>query len=252
MRIRADTHCFLEGNFLMKSRILIVIFAVLTVLSALCSCGEGSGDKDMSKLSTLSQKNMPEEGEEIGVITTSMGVIKVRFFPKYAPNAVENFVTLAKEGYYDGVIFHRVMKDFMVQSGDPTGTGYGGESIWGGYFDDEVCSELRNFRGALSMARTTKKNTNQSQFFIVQNAGYSDSQKEKIKSYYGISDEIMAQYDEVGGGAPWLDGEHTVFGQVFEGMDVVDAIAGVAVDENSKPDTDVTIIKIEITTYKGD
>ena len=103
----------------------------------------------------------------IAEIETNAGVIKIRLFPDDAPKAVENFVTHAKEGYYDGLTFHRVINDFMIQGGDPTGTGMGGESIWGAPFEDEFSDYAYNFRGALSMANAGA-NTNGSQFFIVQ------------------------------------------------------------------------------------
>ena len=194
---------------------------------------------------------MPEVGEEIAVIHTSEGDIKIRLFPKYAPLAVENFVTHAKNGYYNGVTFHRIINDFMIQGGDPTGVGNGGQSIWGKAFADEFSSELRNFRGALSMANIGKPDTNKSQFFIVQNTGYADNQWEYISQVYGISSDILDQYKEMGGGAPWLDGAHTVFGQVFEGMDVVDSIANVEVNASGKPYDDVLIISIDIIPYEG-
>lgn len=236
----------------MTKRIIALLLLITSVAVVFCGCNKSDDNEfDMNQKSTLTQKNMPEIGEEIAVIHTTMGDITVRFFPEYAPLAVENFITHAKNGYYDGVIFHRVMNDFMIQSGDPEGTGYGGESIWGGTFADEFTSELRNFRGALSMANVGNPDTNKSQFFIVQNTGYTDDVYDYIGEYYGISSEIMDQYKEMGGGAPWLDGMHTVFGQVIDGMDVVDAIAAVEVNSRAKPYEDVTIISIDIIKYEG-
>lgn len=101
------------------------------------------------------------------VIKTTLGDITVQLYPEEAPKTVENFITHAKNGYYDGIIFHRIINNFMVQGGDPTGTGRGGESIWGESFPDEFSHKLHNFRGALSMANSGS-NTNGSQFFIVQ------------------------------------------------------------------------------------
>ena len=103
---------------------------------------------------TLEQLELPKEGEEIAIIKTNHGNIKVRLFPQAAPKTVENFVTHAKNGYYDGIIFHRVMEDFMIQGGDPTGTGRGGESIWGQAFEDEFDPSFHNLRGSLSMANS--------------------------------------------------------------------------------------------------
>ena len=195
----------------------------------------------------LKQKEMPAVGEKIAVIKTDKGDIKVRLFPEEAPKAVENFVTHAENGYYDGLIFHRVIKDFMIQGGDPKGTGTGGESIWGKPFADEFSSELHNFRGALSMANAGP-NTNGSQFFIVQAPSVDERfipQMERLPDMF--TDESVEDYKAVGG-TPWLDFRHTVFGQVFEGMDVVDAIASVSRDASDKPLEDVVINSVETQT----
>ncbi len=195
----------------------------------------------------LKQTDEPKSGEEIAVMKTSMGDIKIRLFPETAPKAVENFVTHAKNGYYDGLIFHRVIKDFMIQGGDPTGSGMGGESIWGGSFEDEFSPELHNLRGALSMANAGP-NTNGSQFFIVQAKEVSDDMLDQLRradeKYYPT--ECIENYEKMGG-TPWLDYHHSVFGQVFEGMETVDAIADVKTDYfQNKPLNDVVIKTIEI------
>jgi peptidyl-prolyl cis-trans isomerase B (cyclophilin B) len=143
---------------------------------------------------------------------TNRGAIVVELFDTDAPKTVANFVKLADDGFYDGVIFHRVIPDFMIQGGDPTGTGTGGP----GYtFEDEI-NEHRVARGALAMANAGP-DTNGSQFFVVTTEA-----------------------------APWLDGKHTVFGQVTEGMDVVDAISAVETDANDKPREPVTIERVEL------
>lgn len=195
----------------------------------------------------INQTNIPESGEQIAVMTTSMGTIKIRLFPEAAPKACENFITHAKDGYYNGLIFHRVIKDFMIQGGDPNGTGTGGESIWGKPFEDEFTPELHNLRGALSMANAGP-GTNGSQFFIVQAKEVSDDMLDQLRSadenYFPT--QCINNYENMGG-TPWLDYKHTVFGQVFEGMDTVDAIADVKVDFfQNKPAKDVVIKKIEI------
>ncbi len=193
-----------------------------------------------------SQRRMPAEGDILAEIKTSKGSIKVILFPEVAPKAVENFVSLAGMGYYNGIIFHRVIPDFMIQGGDPTGTGMGGESIWGAPFKDEFHPDYHNIRGALSMANAGP-GTNGSQFFIVQLAecdpGFISQMRQLPDSY---PPESVDDYEEVGG-TPWLDYKHTVFGQVYEGMDVVDTIANAPAGDGNKPLEDITIDEIVIT-----
>lgn len=190
----------------------------------------------------LNQFDKPKKGEKIAVLNTNKGTIKIRLFPEAAPKAVENFISLIEDKYYDGIIFHRVINNFMIQGGDPTGSGMGGESIWKKPFEDEFDLNYRNFRGALSMANSGP-NTNGSQFFIVQGDKVSYdilSQMREVGSNGGYSDDVISGYKEKGG-AFWLDGKHTVFGQVFEGMDVVDDIAGTKVGFMDKPVNEIVI-----------
>ncbi|MDR0314917.1 MAG: peptidylprolyl isomerase [Oscillospiraceae bacterium] len=197
----------------------------------------------------INQLDKPESGEDIALVSTTMGDIKIRLFPQYAPKAVENFVTHAKNGYYDGLIFHRVIKDFMIQGGDPQGNGTGGHSIWGSCFEDEFSDQIHNLRGALSMANSGP-GTNGSQFFIVHASKVDPMlipQMETLKDS-GFPQHVVDNYKEVGG-TPWLDFKHTVFGQVFEGMDVVDKIANVHTGPNDKPQSNVKITSIEIAKF---
>ncbi len=197
-----------------------------------------------------SQLSMPSKGDMVAIMTTNRGVIKIKLFPNEAPKTVENFTTHAKNGYYEGIIFHRVINDFMIQGGDPTGTGRGGESIWGTPFADEFDINLHNLNGALSMANAGP-NTNGSQFFIVQASSVDSrllSQMKQIGEQGGFPEQTVADYEAVGG-TPWLDFKHSVFGQVYEGMDVVNAIATTRVDMLDKPFEDVVIEKIEITEF---
>lgn len=221
-------------------------------------------EKVLNENGELFQYSTIQEGEDIATIKTNYGDIKVRFFKDKAPKAVENFLTHAKDGYYDGVIFHRVIEDFMVQGGDPLGTGTGGESIWGEGFENEISTSLRHFTGALSMANTGQPNSNGSQFFIVQSSGSDDAQKEQFETLLKSQEDIIEgeikvkdMYPEIlcekyieTGGASWLDGAHTVFGQVYEGMDIVNNIAKVKKGENDKPLEDIIIETIEVSTYK--
>lgn len=180
----------------------------------------------------------------IATIKTNHGDMRIKLFPDHAPKTVANFIALSKDGYYDGVIFHRIIKDFMIQGGDPTGTGMGGESIYGESFEDEFSEELYNVRGALSMANAGP-NTNGSQFFIVQNQHLPYSKKEIARG--GWPEPIAEIYAEQGG-TPHLDRRHTVFGQLADeaSYEVLDAIAGVETGAMDKPVEDVVIETIEI------
>ena len=180
----------------------------------------------------------------IATIKTNHGDLRIKLFPEHAPKTVANFVALSKDGYYDGVIFHRIIKDFMIQGGDPTGTGMGGESIYGESFEDEFSEELYNIRGALSMANAGP-NTNGSQFFIVQNQHLPYSKKEIARG--GWPEPIAEIYAEQGG-TPHLDRRHTVFGQLADeaSYEVLDAIASVETGAMDKPVEDVVIQTIEI------
>lgn len=304
---------------------IAVILALVTAAS-MSACG-AKNDKEITSSEDTSSKNLQatseasqEDAEPVDVeafkeqmdalyagtgdyadlpvaaLETSEGTIKIRLFPEQAPKAVENFIGLAKQGYYDGLTFHRVMNDFMIQGGDPKGDGTGGESMWNKPFEDEFSDLLHNFRGSLSMANSGS-NTNGSQFFIVQNknafagdeeesqylltmymnkelynatkqleeaqkAGKSEEEINQMieslneelntKQAQGVPEDYMAMMDPVmelyreEGGTPYLDNKHTVFGYVFEGMDVVDKIAQVETGENDKPVSDVLINKITI------
>ena len=191
------------------------------------------------------QTAKPEKNDKTAVIKTTLGDIKVKLFPDAAPKAVENFTSLAKNGYYNGIIFHRVIPDFMIQGGDPTGTGMGGESVWGKPFEDEFSPDYHNIRGALSMANAGP-GTNGSQFFIVQLDSADPSlisQMEQLPEYF--PPESVEDYKTLGG-TPWLDYKHTVFGFVYEGMNVVDKIAAVKCGAGDKPLEDVVINEITV------
>ena len=195
------------------------------------------------------QTKAPEKGDLVAVMHTNMGDIKIKLFPNEAPKTVKNFVELSKKDYYNGIIFHRVIKDFMIQGGDPTGTGMGGESIYGEKFEDEFDVSLHNVRGALSMANAGP-GTNGSQFFIVQASECPEGMLGQMRGLTdrGFPEETIADY-EVLGGTPWLDFKHSVFGQVFEGMNVVDDIANVRTGAGDRPLHDVVIEGIEIVEF---
>lgn len=192
-----------------------------------------------------------EKGDTIAEIKIEgYGSVKIKMLPDAAPKAVENFTTHAKNGYYDDLTFHRVYDDFMIQGGDPSGTGLHGDSIWGEDFEDEFSEGVWNFTGALSMANKGP-NTNSSQFFIVNTPKITQQQMDNmIEQGANYSEQAKEQYLEFGG-SPGLDNKHTVFGMVYNGMDVVDEIMEIeVVDEiNHKPVETVTIKTIEISTY---
>ena len=219
--------------------------------------GEGNFMNEVEKVSSEEalanaekQVAEPNEGEQIAIFhIKNYGDVTIKFFEDVAPKAVENFVTHAKEGYYNGVIFHRVIEEFMIQGGDPQGTGYGGESIWGKGFEEELSVKYLPYRGALCMASSgTGTSSLGSQFFIVQ-ANYKNEMESRLKSY-GL-DNLNEAYKKYGGDLYDLVGygQYTTFGQVINGMDIVDKIAKVETNSNDKPLEDVVIESIEITTY---
>lgn len=240
---------------------------LITVISILFLSGCGSDKtKDNSSTQVTPSKNelskevnyqfsIPKKGDEKAIIKTSLGNITIRFFPNESPKAVENFIEHSKKDYFKGLLFHRVINNFMIQTGDPTGSGSGGESIWGKPFEDELSDKLHYFRGAVVMANSGA-NTNGSQFFIVQNPTV-DSNFDGPMAYNKFSSELIAQYKEKGG-SPHLEPGftdqasggvstgYTILGQVTEGIDIVDKIASVAVDNSAKPKTDVKILKISM------
>ena len=241
----------------MKKIILLMCLAFLLV-----ACSNNNVQTPMETNIENSQVKNERQGDEMGLnqiegyregnikakIITNMGEMEIILFPNAAPKAVENFVEHAKDGYYEGVTFHRVIQGFMIQGGDPTGTGAGGESIWGEAFEDEFNENYRHFYGALSMANAGPSK-NGSQFFIVtaKNNVSDDiiSQMNELGKDGGYPDDIVSAYKELGG-TYHLDGRHTVFGQVVSGMDVAEKISQVETNSSDKPLEDVIIQKIEI------
>ncbi|HOJ18606.1 MAG: peptidylprolyl isomerase [Ignavibacteriales bacterium] len=194
-----------------KITLALLLFALIT------GCYAQNTNQKNNKGKTMTESQEKKEQKVVAVMKTTMGEIEIELFDKLTPKTVNNFVGLANKGYYNGVIFHRVIDNFMIQGGDPTGTGRGGESIYGKKFEDEIVSTLRHDgAGILSMANAGP-NTNGSQFFIT----------------------LVA--------TPWLDGKHTVFGKVISGMDIVQAIGKVATTKPyDKPVTDVKMIEVKI------
>ena len=171
-----------------------------------------------------------QKGETIVTMKVKgYGEMQFKFFMKKAPLAVKNFVTLASNGYFDGQIFHRVINDFMIQSGDPTGTGTGGESIWGEDFDNEVCEELLPLRGSLCMA----------------NSGADTAKKGLEEGNVELTKKQQALFLDQGG-YPSLTGSYTVFGQMINGYDVLDKISGCKTQDNGSGEVSQPVKKVVI------
>ncbi|MBR6896374.1 peptidylprolyl isomerase [Lactococcus carnosus] len=192
---------------------------------------------------TYPQTDLANYNGTVATIHTNLGDLTVKLFDDVAPKTVKNFVELAETGYYDGVIFHRIIRDFMIQGGDPTGTGMGGASIYGEKFEDEFSDKAFNIRGALSMANAGP-NTNGSQFFIVENQNLPYDKSALVKG--GWPEEIAELYLE--GGTPHLDGRHTVFGQLLDAasFETLDRIAKAPTGAQDKPKDAIEMISIEL------
>jgi peptidyl-prolyl cis-trans isomerase-like 1 len=197
----------------MKNIVLALVFAIAIIG---CQSSDTVKERTEEKATSIEKETHMPESMTVAVINTNMGTIEIELFADKTPKTVENFVGLANNGFYDGIIFHRVIADFMIQGGDPTGTGRGGESLWGKSFEDEFVSELRHDTpGILSMANSGP-NTNGSQFFIT-----------------------LVQ-------TPWLDGKHSIFGKVINGMNVVNDIGKTKTGAGDKPVEDVIMINVKI------
>ena len=209
-------------------KISILALSLLTFLSFGCRSKDvtdenNTNPESMTKTQSESMKLKPEEGDTIAIMTTNYGEIKILLYTDKVPETAKNFIELAKSGKYDNSIFHRVIKDFMIQGGDfERRNGTGGYSYKGPgtSLEDEFGKGLTHLKGAVSMANAGP-DTGGSQFFIVQ-------AKE---------------------GTPFLDGKHAVFGYVIDGIDVVDEIADLKTDGNDKPLKDVIIEEIEIAEF---
>ena len=241
----------------MLKKFIAAVVSCAAAVTALTSCGksiEVDESKASSKADTAGIVNFtaPQQGDKIVEMNIKdYGTVTFRMFPEYADKGVENFLALAEAGYYDGLTFHRVIKDFMIQGGDPTGTGMGGESTWGGSFDGGASPHLINCAGALVYANSGSTATDGSQFYIVTGNTYTETDFAAMKQQgYTFSDEAKKIY-ETAGGAPWLDGGYTVFGQVIDGLDVVFEVQNVETDSNDKPLTSVVMESVKVGTYNG-
>ena len=204
----------------MKKKIVSVLLAMCAVvaLAGFAACSKESVSKTEAGGSSGASGGESGETIMVQIEMENGGIIKLELYPDKAPITVDNFVSLVNEGFYDGLIFHRVIKGFMIQGGDPEGTGFGGseKKIKGEFASNGVANDLSHTRGVISMARSKQKDSASSQFFIVQ----EDS--------------------------TYLDGDYAAFGKVTEGMDVVDEIASVKTDRNDRPLEDVVIKSIRV------
>ncbi len=217
-------------------------------------CGESGGakGKDTSSMDGIVNFTAPEEGEDVLVLTVKdYGDIKIKLFPYEAEKGVENIKGLCEKNYYDGLIFHRIINNFMIQGGDPLGNGTGGECIWGSKFEGGTSDKLVHAAGAVAYANSGSTSTNGSQFYIVTGSKLTEADIEAYEAQgYPIAEDAKKIYME-DGGASWLDGGYTVFGQVYDGLDKVFEIQNVETGENDKPVQDVVIEKMRIEKYDG-
>lgn len=243
-------------------RFLSAVLAASLLMVPFAGCSGGGEAPKALQYNADGTVVLPEDGEEVAVITVKdYGKITIRFFAEEAPKTVENFIGLAKKGYYDNITVHRIVKDFMIQSGDPRGDGTGGQSLWGGKFEDEFSNNLYNYTGSVSMANAGV-NTNGSQFFINEGTGTEltedyynqliaynkDSRKQGVTFF---DQSVKDLYAKVGGNS-LLDGIHTVFGQVIDGMDVVHAIASADIKTGTEaPAKDIIVESVKIEPYKA-
>ena len=227
----------------MKNKKLLVILSLVLVV-LLSSCGKNN--------SSLEQMEAPKVGEEIAIIETDFGTMKLRLFPDIAPKAVENFKSLSKEGYFNGKTFYRVKKGELIMAVDEEEEDYS-SSIYGKAFEDEFNENYGHFKGTVSMANRGP-DTNESTFFIVNGSsvdeGIIDAMRE-LGEDEGFSSELIDTYENIGGYYEF-DFKHTVFGQVFEGLDIVEKLVNVELNYMDEPEEEIVIEKIEIVTFEGE
>ena len=227
---------------------ILTLLLCLSVMLTACG-GSVPGSEKLNVKSEEIQFAQPQPGDTVAEITTDAGVIKVLLFPEIAPKAVNNFIMLAQNGYYNGITFHRAIEDMLIQSGSFDGTAAGGKSIWELEFEDEFSDQLHHYNGALSMANHGQ-DTNGSQFFFVTSkiGGLSDETLSQMTDA-SWREEVIDAYKQAGG-LPSLDWRYTVFGQIYDGLSVAYDIRRVKTDENDKPQNDVVIQSISVYTVE--
>lgn len=227
---------------------------IFTLLIALClfftACsGSMPGSEKLDVTSDEMQFALPMAGDTVAEFTTDKGVIKAVLFPQAAPKAVASFTHLANNGYYDGITFHRVVENMLVQSGSFDGTATGGKSAWELEFEDEFSDTLHHYNGALSMANHGE-DTNGSQFFFV-TAPIGRLNEDTLQQMVdaGWRTEVQDAYRQAGG-LPSLDWRYTVFGQIYEGLNVAYDISRVKADSDGKPADNVILKSVRVYTVE--
>lgn len=238
---------------------LCLIFSVCLCFLLLTGCGSTDENgrprkKDVHRdeiESSEIQFTQPAADAPIAIFDTTMGEIRAVLYPQYAPMAVENFIGLCENGYYNNTDFHRVIYGFAVQGGDASGTGHKGASIWNNQpYPSEFSAQLHHYSGALCAARSPESEVSTtSQFYFVQSLpGALDEALQAQMVQAGLDQPVIDTYNAAGG-LPYLDYTDTVFGQVYQGMDIVDQIAQQDTDENDRPVQSITINSVTISTY---
>ena len=219
---------------------LFCVMLLSFILLAGCSGGETEQNE------TLLQFQTPNPGDTIAVFVTSKGTFKAVLYADHAPLAVQNFIRLASVGFYDGMEFHRVISDFVVQSGDPA-TKEDSTDADVQPFRNEYSENLHHYPGALGMAND-RADHNTTQFYVVKGASVSQDLLGQLEQQ-GYSSSVIDAYN-THGGLPTLDNRYTVFGQVYEGLDVITKISKVNTDGNDRPKKAVTITSVTIEIYE--
>jgi len=252
----------MRKQFLKKTA---VMFAGAVLLGSLAGCGkkevvldgdisaDDTGSGAVISAGEVANFQLPAVGEQIVILTLKgYGDVKIRLFPNETEKGSENFLKLAESGFYDELIFHRVVRDFVIQGGDPRGNGTGGVDAWGSTtgFEQTISPNLSHVTGAVAYA-IGQDRMNKSQFYIVTGTVVQAAEMEEYrKGGYSCSAEAEQLYQTVGG-VPYLDGGYEVFGQVFDGMQYVLEAQNTAVDDSSKPRKPLVIEKAVVTEYDG-
>lgn len=236
-----------------RFRLAALLLAGCLALTGCSLAKGGSAVKSISRPAVESaelQFTHPAAGDPVAVFDTSAGVFKAVLFPQQAPQAYDNFVGLVQAGYYNGLTVSRAEKEFVVEAGQ--GTDGKGTTVWNGSrYPAEVTDQLHHYSGALCMG-TDASGQCASVFYVLATLPGSDSVAQELVDQMntaGYRAEVVAAY-QAAGGAPYLDYTDTVLGQVYEGMDVVDAMAQTSVDENQRPTEDITIHSVTLETYQ--